>query len=265
MTFVRAPLFALVAAMTLALAACGGGGSPSSSDRAEVRVFAAASLTDAFSEAGKRFESAHPGARVSFSFGSSATLAAQINEGAPADVFASANTAQMAAAEKTGAARDPRVFATNRLVVVTARQSSVESYRDLANPAIRLVLAAKDVPAGQYARESLVKASTPAGYGEDFARRVLANLKSEEVNVRAALAKVELGEADAAIVYATDVGAARKARALSIPEEFNIEARYPIAVLRDAKGAGAAESFVQFLLSPAGQAVLGEFGFGPGE
>lgn len=251
--------FALLLALPFVAAACGGGGDGDG----EVRVFAASSLTDAFTEAATQFESAHPGTGVTLNFGSSSALATQIQEGAPAGVFASANVSQMATLEKDGLVTAPRVFATNSLVVVAAKDSAVELFRDLARPGLRLVLAGKDVPAGQYARESLGKAATSSGYGEDFAKLALGNLKSDEVNVRAALAKVELGEADAAIVYATDVRGVPGVRVVPIPGEYNVVAEYPVAVLKEAVNAEGAATFVAFLLSDEGQRILARHGFGP--
>lgn len=250
---------ALLALLPLVAGACGGDGATDG----EVRVFAASSLTDAFSEAATAFEAGHPGTQVVMNFGSSSTLATQIREGAPAGVFASANTSQMAILEKDGLVTAPRVFATNSLVVVATKESAIESFRDLARPGLRLVLAGKDVPAGQYARESLQKASTGDGYGAGFSSNVLANLKSDEVNVRAALAKVELGEADAAIVYGTDARVAPGVRVVPIPGAYNVVAEYPLAALKKAVNADEAGKFVAFLLSDEGQRILARHGFGP--
>lgn len=249
----------------LAIAAVAAGCDSDDARSGEVRMFAASSLTDVLTEAGKRFEAANPGTRVTFNFGSSAALATQITEGARADVFAPANQAQMAVVERAGEVSGARTFATNTLVVAVAQGSDVETFGDLANPGVRLVLAAKDVPAGQYARESLAKASTPQGFGEDFATRVLANVKSEEVNVRAALTKVQLGEADAAIVYETDIRGLSGIRRVPIAGEFNVRAEYPIAVLKRAANGDGAAAFLAYLLSAEGQALLREFGFGSGD
>jgi molybdate transport system substrate-binding protein len=231
----------------------------------EITVFAASSLTDAFREAGGRFEQLNPRTKVVFSFASSATLATQVNEGAPADVFASANQEQMAVVAAKGNVGQSSVFATNSLVVVVPKGSAkVQSFRDLSRPGLKLVLAAPDVPAGQYAREALKNASSDAGYGSDFARRVLANLKSEEPNVRVVLAKVQLGEADAGIVYGTDAAAASVDVArVEIPVEFNVVARYPVAVVKRSGRATTANAFVEFVLGPEGQDLLKRFGFGP--
>lgn len=251
--------------------ACGGDGSatPAPSPAAgavspvsgEIRVFAASSLTDAFTAAGERFTEANPSARVVFNFGSSSALATQIKEGAPADLFAAASPAQ--AATLGSAAVRTEIFATNNLAVAVPTNSKLQAYRDLANPGLKLVLASKDVPAGQYARESLRLASAPAAQGIDFQQRVLSNLKSEEVNVRAALAKVQLGEADAAIVYTTDIAAGSGVRAITIPAEYNVVAEYPLSLLAHAKNSAGAAAFAAYLLSSEGQTVLKEFGFGP--
>lgn len=251
----------------LAAAACGSGDdsadatASSGAVSGNVTVYAAASLTDVFNEAGKAFEAKHPGTKVQFNFGSSAALATQINEGAPADVFAAANTAQMKVVTDKRNAGEPKEFAINGLVIVAAKgDSRVQSLQDLAKPGLKLVLAAKEVPAGQYAREVLQKAAT--SYGTSFPQQVQANVKSEEPNVRSVLTKVELGEADAGIVYATDVAAAAGVRTVQVPAEFNVVAEYPIAVLTGAKNRGAADAFVQFVLSPEGQGILAKHGFG---
>ncbi len=231
----------------------------------EVVVFAASSLTDAFKEAAAVFREMHPGARVSLSFASSASLAAQINEGAPADVFASADGAQMTVVVSRGNAGTPVVFATNRPILVVPRTGSpVASFADLARPGVRLVLAAPEVPIGRYSREILARASgTPAGPGADFGAKALANLRSNEANVRAVLTKVQLGEADAGIVYATDAASGGSdIRVISIPPEYNVLAEYPIAVTSSARNVLAASAWLAFLLSGEGQAVLEKYGFG---
>jgi molybdate transport system substrate-binding protein len=227
-------------------------------------VFAAASLNEAFNEVGKQFASLYPEASVTFNFAASSVLALQINEGAPADVFASADLAQMGVAAGRGNVRQPVLFATNRpIVVVPAGNKKVASFEQLAAPGVRLVLAGPEVPIGRYSREILVRASSSDGPSLDFGDRVLANLRSNETSVRAVLAKVELGEADAGIVYETDVPAAggRVAR-VEIPSQFNVVAEYWIATTTAARAPAGASVFVEFVLSPAGQAVLAKFGFG---
>lgn len=241
-----------VAAVALALSACGGGGGEE-----EITVFAAASLSDAFGELAAAFEAEHPGVTVRLSLAGSAALRTQILEGAPADVFASASPQEVEALEAGGLVREQRTLASNTLVVAT-RDGGVGSFEDLAAPGVRLVLAGEDVPAGRYARAALALADADGAFGEDFAGRVLANVRSNEANVRAALAKVELGEADAAIVYATDLAAADGVRAVPVPPRFQVAAEYRIALL---SGSDAAEAFVAFATSPEGKAVLVHHGF----
>lgn len=228
--------------------------------RTEITVFAASSLTDAFKEAGKAFEVANPGTSVTFSFASSAALAVQIHEGAPADVFASADLTQMRLAEERGDVAEPAEFALNLpVIVVPLGTSSVQEFGDLAKPGVRLVLAGKDVPIGRYAREVLRKASEAGGIAPDFSEEVLANLRSEEANVRAVLAKVQLGEADAGIVYQTDVS--KSVEVVEIPADYQVLARYPIAVVRNSAKQAEAEAFIDFVRSSEGQAILKKHGF----
>jgi molybdate transport system substrate-binding protein len=249
------------------LAACGGGGTPKNDDvvGGELVVFAASSLTGAFTEVAEAFEEANPGLSVTFNFQSSSALAIQINEGAPADVFASANDAQMKVVTDAGNARGQGTFATNSpVVVVPAGDNGVMKFEDLARDGLALVLAAEDVPIGHYARDVLANASTADGLGAGFAADVLANLKSNEANVRAVLTKVQLGEADAGIVYATDAASADDdVDVIAIPDEYNVVASYPIATVNDAGNPDAAEAWISFVLSDAGQATLVSFGFGP--
>jgi molybdate transport system substrate-binding protein len=231
----------------------------------EVIVFAASSLTDAFKEAGTKFQETFARARVTFNFASSSALAIQINEGAPADVFASADTVQMKNVADRGNATSSAIFATNVPVVVTPGSGSpVASFADLAKPGVRLVLAAPEVPVGRYARDILANASKAAGgVSPDFSERVLANLRSDEANVRAVLAKVQLGEADAGVVYATDAAvAASDLEVVDIPTAYNIVARYPIAALQGAKNPVAARAWITFITGADGQAVLAKYGFG---
>jgi molybdate transport system substrate-binding protein len=231
-------------------------------------VFAASSLTDAFDEAASTFEREHPGLTVKLNFASSSALATQLNEGAPADLFASADAAQMRIVTDRGNASDPQVFATNLpVVVVPAGSSAVTAFADLVKPGIKLVLAGRDVPIGRYAREVLARASGAGGISPDFGERVLRNLKSEETNVRAVLAKVALGEADAGIVYTTDAAAGGDdVRVITIPQGYNVVAEYPIAVLKEAGNRAATISFIDYLTGPRGQAILKRHGFGiPGQ
>ena len=220
-------------------------------------VFAASSLTEAFNEMAGAFEAANPGVNVDLNFAGSSTLSTQILQGAPADVFASADVRQMeAVAEEVGT---PERFAGNSLVIVTPEGSSLQIPEDLAEPGTLLVLAGPDVPAGRYALESLDKLN--ALYGDDFSARVLKNLVSEETNVRQVAAKVALGEADAAIVYATDAAVVEGIRTIDLPDAYNVEAAYTIAVVKESTQRELGERFLEFVLSDEGQAILARHGF----
>ena len=209
-----------------------------------LEVYAAASLREAFTTVARSFEASHPGVKVRLTFAGSQTLAAQIAHGAPADVFASASAKNL-----KGLAYDPktrRVFATNRLVVLGA-----PSLRDLSK-ARRIVLAARSVPAGGYAREALAKAAR--AYGAAWLKGVESRVVSEENDVRAVLTKIKLGEADAGIVYASD------AKGVAIPKAFQPRIEYPAVVLTKSP---LAREFVAALVSPAGRRALAARGFGP--
>jgi molybdate transport system substrate-binding protein len=236
---------------------------------ATLTVFAAVSLTDAFGELGAMFEADHPGVTVAQSFGASNILAEQINQGAPADVFASASAKTMVAAIDGGriVSGTQRTFVRNRLVVIypTDNPSQLASLQDLAKPGLKLVLAAQDVPVGQYALDFLDKAAKNSDYGAAYKDAVLANVVSYEENVRAVFTKVSLGEADAGIVYTSDVvgDGSESVTSLAIPDELNTIATYPIAPLKDAARPELAQAFIDMVLSAEGQAVLARYGFIP--
>jgi molybdate transport system substrate-binding protein len=219
----------------------------------EVLVFAAASLTDAFGAIADAFTDANPQVEVVLNLAGSQTLASQIVEGAPADVFASANTAQMDVVAEAGAlARAPEVFTTNRLAIAVepGNPLGITGLEDLADPGLLLVLPAEEVPAGRYARQALDAAG------------VAATPASLERDVRAARTKVELGEADVSIVYASDIVAADgRVDGVQLPDEQNVPAAYPIARLAEAPNAEVADAFVAFVLSEPGQRILAEYGF----
>ncbi|MCX7624460.1 MAG: molybdate ABC transporter substrate-binding protein [Thermomicrobium sp.] len=233
----------------------------------EITVFAAASLTDAFEEIAQAFQQRYPGTTVTFNFAGSSQLRAQLSQGAEADVFASADWKNMQGAQQDGTiGSDPEVFARNEPVIVVPANNpaGIGSLADLAKPGIRLVLEGQDVPIGNYARQVLQKASQDPSYGSDFAQRVLANVVSEETNVKAALTKVALGEADATFVYRTDATAPDvedKVKIVEIPSQFDVVAEYPIAVVKNAPNPAGAQAFVDFVLSPEGQRILAKWGF----
>jgi molybdate transport system substrate-binding protein len=229
----------------------------------EITVFAAASLTEAFNELAGAFETQNEGVEVILNFAGSAQLAAQLSEGAPADVFASANPTQMQAVVSAGriAAGSEKLFVSNRLTIITPADNPAEitALEDLARPGVQLILAVPGVPVRQYTDE--IVAALPA----DFQAQLYGNLVSEEENVRQVAAKIALGEADAGIVYTSDVtpDIAGQVQQIPILDAQNVGATYPIAPLSDAPSPTLAQSFIDFVLSDEGQTILSRWGFGP--
>lgn len=224
-------------------------------------VFTAASLRDVFTALGEDFVRAHAGVAVTFSFAGTQELRAQLEHGAAADVLASADRRHMDELVKAGRAAGPVVFARNEPVIVVARESA-GAIRGLADlpAASRIVLGAPEVPIGRYTLAILDRAA--ASLGADFRARVEARVVSRELNVRQVLAKVRLGEAQAGVVYRTDVQAAQDGVAIvPIPPEINVVAEYPIAVVTGAAHPGLARRWVDFVLSEAGQSALRRAGF----
>jgi molybdate transport system substrate-binding protein len=232
----------------------------------ELTVFAAASLTEPFTEMGKRLEMSHPGLKVVYNFGGSQALRTQLEQGAQADVFVSADAVQMEHAKKSGVVQgESPIFVKNRLVVIVPKGNpgKVATFRDLAKPGLKLDLANAKVPVGNYSRQAFTKAS--AEYGADFEQQALANVVSEEENVKQVVTKVQLGEADAGIVYVSDVTpkVSEDVQTIAIPDTYNQIASYPIALTKDVKNKAAAEAFVAFVLSLEGQAILKAHNFSP--
>ena len=233
-----------------------------------LRVFAAASLTDAFGEIATAFSAAHPGVDVTYNFGGSPTLRTQLEQGARADVLAVADQATMQAAlDKQLVIDRGTTFANNRLVIIVpaSNPAKITTPADLARPGVKLVLALAGVPAGTYARQSLAKMELDPAFGAGFEDHVLANVVSEEPNVKAVVTKVQLGEADAGIVYVTDVtpGVVADVGTITLPDAYNVTAAYPIAVTRDAARPDIADAFIRFVLSTEGQAILRKYAFLP--
>ena len=240
---------AALAAFAL-VAACGTQASSSS-----VSVFAAASLTDAFRAVATAFEKDHAGVTVQLSFAGSPTLVTQIEQGARADVFAAADTTNM---DRLGAdgfvSGEPKVFAHNVLEIAVApgNPKRITGLADLSRPGLVYISAGPTVPAGKYALQSLEKAG------------VTAKPKSLETDVKSVISKIELGEADAGIVYTTDVKAAgSKVQGVVIPDQYNVVASYPVAEVKGAPNPAAATALIAFLLSASGQATLESYGFRP--
>jgi molybdate transport system substrate-binding protein len=272
MSSLRRAFMILLLALPLALAACGSSstGANTSAPAAPItlNVFAAASLLDAFKTEAQAFQKAHTNVSVNFNFGGSNTLAQQITNGAPADVFASANTTQMSVVVMGGQVDQATVqnFARNKLVIITpkANPGKVTQPQDLAKSGLKIVLGAKGVPVGDYATQFLAKASKDPSYGAAYQANVTKNVVSYETDVKAVLTKVQLNEADAGIVYTTDAATAASAlNQITVPDTLNVIATYPIAPIKASKQLATAQQFIAYILSSDGQATLEKYGFLP--
>jgi molybdate transport system substrate-binding protein len=234
----------------------------------DVNVFAAASLTEAFTVLGKVLEERNPQVRVRFTFGGSQRLATQIEQGAQADVFASADQRWMTYLQQRGLlAGPPREFARNRLVIIVplANPGQIARLQDLARPGVKVVIAADAVPAGHYVREVLAKLNRAPGFGQNYAAGVLRNVVSEEDDVKAIVTKVQLGEADAGAVYQSDVTSVVSGRVqiVSIPDPYNVVASYPIAIVKGGSSLIGASQFAGLVFSLLGQQMLAGYKFIP--
>lgn len=262
----------LVVALLLTVACANHSSAAYEAGSGQLTVFAAASLANSFPEIADAFESEHPGASITFNFAGSQRLRTQLEFGAKADVFASADQRQMDLAVAAGLiSGDSLPFAGNALIVIaplTSRETDeerVQELDDLARDGATLALAAPEVPAGTYSRELLRNLEANVeDLGPGYASRVLENVVTHDPNVRSVLQKVALGEVDAGIVYRTDAEtdyAAGKVELVSIPDGSNIVAEYPIAVLREAADSELAKEFVRFVLGERSQTILGSYGF----
>jgi molybdate transport system substrate-binding protein len=235
---------------------------------APLRVFAASSLTESFREIGTRFTGEFPRARIHFNFAGSQQLASQLELAGGADVYASGDERWMRRAEeKSLIYGEPVSFASNDMVVIfpTGNPANLQSIEDLGRPGIRVVLAGEAVPAGQYSRELIGRLASSPGYSGDFFHRVMGNVVSDEESVRGVLGKVILGEADAGIVYRTDVTSANSSRIrrLEVPDDLNVAAHYLIARVGGSSQSTLADEFIKLVISPEGQAILQRHGFRP--
>ena len=264
-------LFLLVAVCML-LASCGSSSSSGSTTPTStptpapvtLNVFGAASLTAAFGEIKTKYESANPNVTVTYNFAGSNTLATQITQGAPADVFASADTKNM---EKVNTlVNTPQTFAKNKVVVIIPANNpgNIKTLHDLANKGVKIAVAGPSVPVGNYTLEVLSKMGQSSEYGPAYESAVKANFVTQETSVSGVVQKVELGEVDAGYVYVSDAySAGSKVSSIDIPDQYNILADYPIATVKDSKNLSTAESYVQYVLSPDGQAILAKYHFIP--
>lgn len=254
----RVLLLAVAAGFLTACGTSGGTGTASPTPTplsGTVSVFAAASLTDSFKALGTAFQTAHPGVTVQFNFAGTPTLVTQVEQGASADVFASADTTNMAKLNTDGfTTGTPQVFARNQLEIVVApgNPKGITGLADLAKPGVIYISEAATVPAGKYSLQALAKAG------------VTVKPKSLETDVKSVVSKIELGEADAGVVYTTDVKAAgSKVLGVPIPDTYNVIATYPLVAVKGTKSPDVANAFIAYVLSAKGQSTLQSFGFLP--
>jgi molybdate transport system substrate-binding protein len=273
---VRSRLPTLVGVVALLLAACVGSASPGSGQpvagaaasgapRVELTIYGAASLQGVLAKVKAVYEAAVPGTGLTISTDSSAALETKIEQGAPADVFLSADTANPQKLVDKGLADGKAVvFATNRLVVIvpTSNPAAITSPADLAKPGIKVIAAGDSVPIAKYATQLVANLAREPGYPATFVADYTTNIASKEDNAKAEVAKIELGEGDAAIVYATDARASTRVATIAVPDAANVPARYAGVVVRRPADAAAA-AFLAWFAGPDGQAILGSFGFLP--
>ncbi len=267
MSLIRKGLLPIILiALLMVSTSCGESGEASEKTerKATLTVLAASSLTDAFGELADTFEKQNPGVEVKASYESSSTLLAQIQQGAPADVFASADEAKMqAAVEEKLVEGEPETFAKNREIILVPKENpaNIEKFRDVAEPGVKLVLAEDEVPVAEYAKEILTKADRE--YGGGFEKAVMSNIVSREADARASVNRVALSEADATFGYTSDYtpDVRDKVKIVEIPVNLNIIATYPIAALEDSKEPELAQKWVDLVTGEKGQEVLEKWGF----
>jgi len=259
------PVFvALFAALVLSMSA----GFAQSPD--ELTVFTAASLTGAFGDIGEMYEN-ETGIHVAFNFDGSQALRTQLENGAYADLFASANMKQMNAVRESGLVNNSSVaiFTRNKLSLIVPKDNpaNIRNLTDLARPGVKIVMGTKDVPVGDYALQIIAKLGNDSAYGPDYERDVLANVISQETNVNYVVTKVALGEADAGFAYVSDVtqDMISKIDKIVIPDEYNIIAEYPLGMLMESKYPAESQRFMDLVMSDEGRAVLEKYGFDPVE
>jgi molybdate transport system substrate-binding protein len=235
--------------------------------KTDLTVFAAASLTGALTDLAKEYDTSHPNIHVITNFDGSQALRTQIEQGADADLFLSANTKQLYALRDQGLMENNTIglFAKNRLAVITpaSNPGNITTLDDLSRPGIRLVIGTKDVPVGDYARQILKKMGNDTTYGPLYTSSVLANVISEETTVTGVVAKVQLGEADAGIVYESDITPENRDKftVIAIPDKFNVIAEYPAGVVAASQHKEEAAAFLVYLNGEQGRATLAKYGF----
>jgi molybdate transport system substrate-binding protein len=255
-------LCALISVLAVTMSGC-----TTTTTSTKLTVYAAASLDDAFNQTATAFTANNTGVNFTFNYAGSDVLATQLIQGASADVFASADHAQMQNVQNAGLMNNSSVttFAENKLAIIvpTANPANITSLADLAKPGIKLDIANSSVPVGNYTLQMLALASNNTTYGTGFAKSFMGNVVSEETNVNDVVVKVALGEADAGIVYKSQVPTAylSKVEVITIPDSVNVVAQYYIGVLSASPNAQAAQNFINYVKSPDGQAILASYGF----
>jgi molybdate transport system substrate-binding protein len=258
-------LCALLSVLVVTTCGC----TTTSTQSTKLTVYAASSLTGAFNQTAQAFEANNTGVNVTINYAGSQVLATQIEQGAPADVFASADLTHMNSVKDAGLMNNSSItiFAENYLAIIvpTSNPANITSLSDLANSGVKLDIGNNATPCGMYTLQMLAKASNNSTYGSGFKNSVLANVVSQEVNVNDVVTKVALGQADAGIVYKSDVPAAyqSKVQVIPIPHSVNVLAQYPIGVVSSSPNAQLAQSFINYVMSPDGQAILQSYGFIP--
>jgi len=278
---------ALLGVLLLVVAACSNGGSSAGSSSAasstpvapsaapasastpaasELTIFGAASLKGVLAKAKTAYEAANPGTTLTISTDSSAALETQIEQGAPVDVFLSADTKNPQKLVDAGLAAGVAIpFAGNLLTVIVPADNpaSIASPKDLAKASVKIIAAGDEVPITKYATQLVGNLAKESGYPADFAAAYAKNVVSKEDNVKAVVSKVELGEGDAGIVYVTDAKASDKVKTVDVPATANVPATYAGVLVKASKDAAAAQAFLDWLTGPDGQAILSDFGFLP--
>jgi molybdate transport system substrate-binding protein len=278
----RSRLVTSIAALAVVLAACSSGATPAPSAPApsaaasvaaspaaasvNLTIYAAASLKAALAKATIAYQAANPGTTLAISTDSSAALETKIEQGAPADVLLSADTANpQKLVDKGLAAGSITKFAGNLLTVIVpmANPAGIQTPADLAKPGIKVIAAGDTVPITKYATQLVANLAKQPGYPADFVARYTANVVSKEENVAAVVAKIELGEGDAGIVYVTDAKTSTKVTTVAVPDAANVPATYGGVVVKASPNLAAAQAFLAWLAGPDGQAILASFGFLP--
>jgi molybdate transport system substrate-binding protein len=273
----RSRLAAALVALALVLAACSSGATPAPSAptpsaaasavaAASLTIYAAASLKAVLAKAQTAYQAANPGTTLAISTDSSSALETKIEQGAPADVFLSADTTNPQKLVDTGlAAGTVTKFAGNLLTVIVpmANPAGIKTPADLARPGIKVIAAGNTVPITKYATQLVANLAKQPGYPADFVAQYTANIVTREDNVAAVVAKIELGEGDAGIVYVTDAKTSTKVMTIAVPDAANVPATYGGVVVKASPNVAAAQAFLAWLAGPDGQAILASFGFLP--